>query len=122
MEERLKVYYDNGCRLCHTEICHYKRIEVKEGIDFIDISADEFRAELHGLDAEAIHKNLHVRLPNGEIKIGVDAFREIWTRLPYYKHLVPVSNFPPIDWSLKKGYSIFTVIRPFLPRRRKEAV
>jgi hypothetical protein len=100
------------------EISHYKRM-APNLFDMVDISAPGFNAGGYDLSAAAVQKHMHVRTPEGEIKIGVDAFAHIWSRLPKYKLAARIIKWPIIYSMAKIGYWIFATVRPLLPKKRR---
>lgn len=117
--QKLEVYYDGLCRLCSAEIEHYRACKHKGALLFVDITKPNFRAESLGLDPRKIHKHLHARTPDGTLYVGVDAFMEIWKRIPDYQWAAKIAKFPPVKGFLKLGYEGFVRIRPFLPKKKQ---
>lgn len=99
------------------EISHYKRI-APDLFELIDISSPDFNAPSFNLTAEAVDKNMHVLTPDGELRIGVEAFAHIWSRIPKYKWASQLIQAPGIHLAAKAGYKVFTVIRPYLPKKK----
>ncbi len=118
-ENKLKVYYDGLCILCSREIVHYQKQVGAERIEFIDICSAEFDAKSEGLDPFQVHKIMHVRKPDGSLATRVQAFIEIWERLPRYRKLASLAKIKIVNQGLEVGYSLFASIRPLLPRRKK---
>jgi len=119
VSQPLVVYFDGACHLCSREMAHYQRIDVDRALATVDIAAPDFDARALGLDPVAVNQALHVRLPTGEVRTGVDAFVEVWRRLPNYRWLGRVASFGPLRPLLDAGYWVFArVIRPALPKRR----
>ena len=114
--ENLKVYYDGLCKVCSREIEHYKKQQGASLIDFVDICSGEFDAQKEGLDPHQVHKVMHARTPDGSVVTRVNAFVEIWKRIPRYHFLARWSAKPGVMAILNLGYSGFAVIRPWLPR------
>lgn len=113
------VYFDGLCVVCSTEIRHYQKMAGSENIDFIDITASDFDPIQHGLDPHEIHKALHVKDAAGNLHLGVDAFIQIWEQIPRYAFLAKWARNQWIRRGLNLGYSVFTRIRPYLPRRKE---
>lgn len=115
MEEKLKVFFDGQCILCHREMIHYKSIDKLNKIEFIDITDESFLAEDYGLDPDEINIHIHSIYKNKVFK-GVDTFIEVWKRIPPYDKVVPIAEkFKPL---FKSSYNLFALyIRPFLPKR-----
>lgn len=111
-----KIFVDGNCIVCDWEISHYKQIAPKL-FEIVDISQDGFDASQYNLTIEAVNKNMHVLTPEGEVKVGVDAFIHIWQRIEKYNFLAKVVKAPLIHPLAKIGYKFFTVIRPYLPKK-----
>lgn len=115
---KLKVFYDNLCIACSTEINHYKKQIGSEYIQFIDINSPEFSPEVENLDPFAIHKIMHAKKSDGTVLTKVDAFVAIWDILPRYHWLSRLAKNSIIRFFLDQGYVAFATARPYLPRRK----
>lgn len=113
-----KVYFDSLCHLCSREIEHYRRRRGSESLDFIDITRPDFDAAGEGLDPSIVHQQMYVKLHDGSIKTGVDAFIAIWQQLPRYQWAAKVGRMWLVRPALDLGYKLFARLRPFLPRRK----
>lgn len=113
------VYYDGLCILCSREIEHYRRQRGSESLLFVDITAPDFDAKAEGLDPFLVHKIMHVRTPEGELRTKVDAFIHIWQNLPRYQKVATIADNPTIKKLLNLGYNAFVRIRPYLPRKTR---
>ncbi len=112
-----KIFVDGNCIICDYEIAHYKRI-APELFEIVDISQANFDASQFGLTAEAVNKNMHVLTPSGDMQVGVDAFAHIWSRIPKYQFGTKLIRLPIINSLAKCGYWFFTIIRPYLPKKK----
>jgi predicted DCC family thiol-disulfide oxidoreductase YuxK len=112
------LLYDGACHLCSREIQLYKKHNVDKVIGFGDISAKGFDAQAWGVDAQAVHKHMHVRLADGSYRTGLDAFIAVWQVLPGYGWMARVAQTPGVSQALRLGYKVFAKIRPWLPKRR----
>ncbi len=113
----LKVYYDGLCPLCDREINHYKKIDHKKTIDFIDISSDDFDPKSEGLNPKNVQKKFHVKNSNNKVLTGVDAFAAIWKHLNIFKPLQFMTHNRFTRPFLDVGYNIFAFIRPIFRRK-----
>lgn len=118
MTTKSKIFVDGNCIVCDWEISHYKRI-APELFELIDISDPSFNAGQYGLTAEAVNVNMHVLTPEGELKIGVDAFAHIWSRIHRYRFAEKIIQLPIVHSLARLGYKCFTVIRPYLPKKNR---
>lgn len=70
--------YDHACPLCRTEMHRLKSHDRRGRLHLVDIAAPEFDAAQWGFELEALRNALHVRLPNGEWRIGVPGIAEAY--------------------------------------------
>ena len=100
----MKVYFNNSCKICRSEINLYKKENIQD-IDWIDIT--------NNLDAEKdtfrndkqLLRRLHVK-ENGKIIQGAEAFLYIWKKIPKYKFLYTFFKLPIIFTIFKYGYEM----------------
>jgi predicted DCC family thiol-disulfide oxidoreductase YuxK len=118
MNPKTKVFVDGNCIVCDWEIAHYKRM-APELFEIVDISAPDFNAADFSLTAEAVNKNMHVLTPEGDLKIGVEAFAHIWSRIEKYKLAAKLIKAPLINPLAKLGYKAFASLRPYLPKKNR---
>lgn len=85
------IFYNGSCPICRTEIEHYLRLDRRHGqkFDFIDIAGAE---HVCPFDRTEMLKRLHVVERDGTKHVGVDAFIQIWQRLPYYHVLAAIAR------------------------------
>ena len=100
----MKVYFNNSCKICRSEINLYKKENIQD-IDWIDIT--------NNLDAEKdtfrndkqLLRRLHIK-ENGKIIQGAEAFLYIWKKIPKYKFLYKFFKLPIIFTIFKYGYEM----------------
>ena len=114
---RLQIYYDGLCHLCSREIEHYRKRAEPGTVEFVDITNPAFDPVAEGFEPARVHLHLHARL-DGQLFIGVDAFRAIWTVIPGYRWLNRLTGLPVVYQATKLMYAIFARIRPMLPKRK----
>ena len=90
--KKLEVLYNSECPICSREIKHYERISAGD-ISFIEITAAS--ALEWGLSEDQAAKQIHARY-EGHLVVGVDAFVELWRRLPYYNKISRLFYFSPL--------------------------
>jgi predicted DCC family thiol-disulfide oxidoreductase YuxK len=83
----LTTFFDGGCPLCRREIAHYRQLDRRGAIRWVDILDDRGALEEAGIDRETAMRRLHVAEADGTIRTGVPAFVAIWRRLPGYRYL-----------------------------------
>ena len=111
---KLKIFYDGLCPLCSKEIDHYRKKDLENRIDYIDIASPGFDATAEGLDPETVHKTFHAKKADGTIIEGVDAFIEIWRTLEVFKPLEYLATSKVARPAFDLGYKAFAKIRPLL--------
>ena len=100
----MKVYYNNSCRICKSEINLYKKENIKE-IDWVDITNNS-NAEIETSKSdEELLRRLHVKDGNKIIE-GAEAFLLVWKKIPKYKLLYFFFKLPIIFTIFKISYEI----------------
>ncbi len=117
----LTVYYDELCVICSAEINHYRKQSGSDQITFIDITSDSFSASNEGIDPYLAHLIMHAKKSDGTLLTKMDAFVAIWSLLPKYLWLYKLSQIRLIRFLMDIGYMIFATVRPYLPRKNKDA-
>ena len=100
----MKVYFNNSCNICRTEINLYKKQNI-EDIEWIDIT-DNKSAEIETQkDDKALLRRLHIK--DGEKIIGgAEAFLLVWKKIPKYKSLYTFFKIPIIFTLFSYFYEI----------------
>tara|TARA_Y100000591_G_scaffold117289_1_gene100262 strand:+ start:144 stop:491 length:348 start_codon:yes stop_codon:yes gene_type:complete len=97
----MKVYYNNSCKICKTEIDLYKKENINE-IDWIDIT-DNYSAELETFkNSKQLLRRLHVK-DGDKIIQGAEAFLVLWKKIPKYRFLYKILKLPII-------FTLFSII------------
>ena len=117
--EKLTVFFDGACHLCHREIMHYQKMDKNHKLILVDISLADFEAKSFGLDEADVQINMHAKDESGAIFIGVDTFIEIWKRVAPYHLLIPFVDSRLLRPLFNRAYKFFAYhIRPKLPKRK----
>jgi len=92
----LTTYYNGRCPVCRTEVEHYQGIDARRGLGlgWHDVSQGVGPLAAHGLDPDAATKRLYAIDEEGRLHAGVDAFIQVWRRLPRYRWLARVVSWP----------------------------
>jgi predicted DCC family thiol-disulfide oxidoreductase YuxK len=117
----LQIFYDGSCRVCSREMEHYRRRCPPGSLAFIDVSASEFDPSLYGKTQADFMGRLHVRTPEGEFLVAIEAFRAIWSVFPdgsFYRWLGWFVGLPGINLLARGGYALFARYRHLLPQKR----
>ena len=100
----MKVYFNNSCKICKTEIDLYKKEKVQE-IDWIDITDNTSATKETSKNSRELLRRLHVK--DGEKVLGgAEAFLELWKKIPKYKFLYNFFKLPIIFNLFNIGYEI----------------
>ena len=100
----MKVFYNNSCKICRSEINLYKRENIKD-IDWIDITNNSDAEKETSRNDKELLRRLHVK-ENGKIIQGAEAFLYVWKKIPKYKFLYKFFKLPIIFSIFKYGYEI----------------
>ena len=97
----MKVYFNNSCKICKTEIDLYKKEKIQD-IDWVDITDNKLATEETSKNSKELLRRLHVK--DGEKVIqGAEAFLLLWKKMPKYKFLYNFFKLPVI-------FNIFSII------------
>ena len=117
--KNLKIFYDGACLVCHTEIEIYRKHDVNNLLEFVDISLPQFEEKNYPVTKRDFNKYFHIQTPNGLFLHGVPAFMEIWKALPKWQKLEKITNNFLCHFIMDIGYFFFVYLRPYLPKRRQ---
>ena len=100
----MKVYFNNSCKICRSEINLYKKENIKS-IDWIDITNNSDAEKETSRSDKELLRRLHVK-ENGKIIQGAEAFLYVWKKIPKYKFLYTFFKLPIIFTIFKYGYEM----------------
>ena len=111
-----KVYYDESCYVCSLEINAVRKKGESCGIEFVDISSNDFSSDGRDFESEMIGEF------NGEQTTGPETFRRMYEEMGFKKS-VCFSRLPVVRSIVNIGYHVFAYyIRPNLPKKKPEPV
>ena len=100
----MKVYFNNSCNICRTEINLYKKQNIKD-IEWIDITDNESAQTETQKNDKALLRRLHIK--DGDKVIGgAEAFLLVWKKIPKYKFLYTFFKIPIIFSLFSYSYEI----------------
>ena len=105
-----EVFFDQQCPLCKREIDMIRRKDKRGRLRLVDISDPEFDAASTGKTLDELMQEIHGRYADGEVIVGVNVFREIYSRLNF-GWLVAVTRWPLIGPLMNVGYRWFARLR-----------
>ncbi|MDC3126711.1 DUF393 domain-containing protein [Candidatus Pelagibacter sp.] len=100
----MKVYFNNSCKICRSEINLYKKEKIEE-IDWIDITNNELAEKETNKDEKQLLRRLHVK-DNDKVLEGAEAFLYVWQKIPKYRFLYKFFKLPIIFTIFNYGYEI----------------
>ena len=100
----MKVYFNNSCKICRSEINLYKKENIKD-IDWIDITNNSDAEKETSRNDKELLRRLHVK-ENGKIIQGAEAFLYVWKKIPKYKFLYTFFKLPIIFTIFKYVYEM----------------
>ncbi len=100
----MKVYFNNSCKICRSEINMYKKENI-EDIDWIDITDNKDAEKETSKNDKELLRRLHIK-ENDQVIEGAEAFLYVWKKIPKYKFLYSFFKLPIIFTIFKYGYEI----------------
>ena len=100
----MKVYFNNSCKICRTEIDLYKKEKIQE-IDWVDVTNNDLAEKETSKNSKQLLRRLHVK--EGEkITQGAEVFLLLWKKMPKYNFLYKFFKLPIIYSLFHIGYEI----------------
>ena len=100
----MKVYFNNSCKICRSEINLYKKENIDE-IDWIDITNNSNAEKETSKKDKELLRRLHVKDGSRVIE-GAEAFLFVWKKIPKYNFLYKFFKLPIIFQVFKFAYEI----------------
>lgn len=97
-ETPLTVYYNGACPICGAEVRHYQELAERDdaALTWVDVSVEPQALAAHGIDVAGAKRRLHAKQADGDLVAGVEAFAQLWERLPRYRWLSRLSRVPVV--------------------------
>lgn len=100
------VFYDGGCSLCSREIAHYRKIDKRGQLGWVDVNTDTDMLDAFPLTRAQAMKRMHVLESDGTLVSGAAAFVAMWQRLPPYRPLAWLVSLPGVfrltEWTYNR--------------------
>ena len=109
---RVTVWYDGGCPLCLSEIGWIRRLDRRDAIETIDLTAPDNACPL---DRQLMLARFHAR-ENGVLLSGAAAFAAMWRAVPLLRPLGLLARLPGVLPVLEQIYRLFLRVRPRMQR------
>ena len=100
----MKVYFNNSCKICRSEINLYKKEKIEE-IDWVDITNNEQAEKETNKNDKQLLRRLHVK-DNDKVLEGAKAFLFVWKKIPKYRFLYKFFKLPIIFTIFNYVYEI----------------
>src|SRR5262249_22681455 len=107
-KERPVVVYDGACGLCAGNLKWLYRLDHLKVFEAVPYQSEMLAARFPRLERERCEQALHLVFPDGRTYAGVDAFREVFLRMPLAFPLGIILWIPPVAWMLRKLYPILS--------------
>lgn len=93
---RSQVFYNSACPVCKAGVESQRADMQACGIDveWIDVHAQPDAVEQVGASLEDVRERLYVKDEAGNIRVGADAFTELWQRTPKQRWLARIAQAP----------------------------
>ena len=104
----MKVYFNNSCKICRSEINLYKKENIHE-IDWVDITNNSNAERETSKKDKELLRRLHVKDGSRVIE-GAEAFLFVWKKIPKYNFLYKFFKLPIIFILFKYIYEIIAYI------------
>jgi predicted DCC family thiol-disulfide oxidoreductase YuxK len=102
----LTLLYDGACPLCAREVRLLTRFDRAGRLALEDISDPNFDALRYGLSFSQVMGQIHAILPDGQVVIGMEAFRRTYAALGLGFLLAP-TGWPVLKPWFDRGYAWF---------------
>ena len=100
----VKVFFNNSCNICKTEINHYKK-HCNENIEWVDVTDNQNAQNLTSKSYRELLRKMHV-IQDGQVIDGAESFLIIWKNIPKYYFLYKIFKIKPIFFFLNIFYEI----------------
>ncbi len=100
----VKVFFNNSCNICRTEIDHYKK-NSDGNIEWIDVTNNVEAQKITSKSYKELLRRMHV-IKDGKIIDGAESFLIIWKNVPKYHFLYKIFKIKPLFFMLNIFYEI----------------
>jgi predicted DCC family thiol-disulfide oxidoreductase YuxK len=117
-----QVFYNSACPVCRAgvesqrgsmEACGLNNVE------WIDVHQNPEAVKEVGASLEQVRERLYVKDEQGNIKIGADAFAELWTRTSKQRWMGRLIRLPIVRSVARLAYNVFARYLYRWNRRKK---
>jgi len=101
---KIKVFFNNSCNICRTEINHYKK-HSNQDIEWIDVTSNIEAQKITSKSYKQLLRRMHV-IQDDKLIEGAEVFLIIWKNIPKYNFLYRFFNNKTTFFLLKIFYEI----------------
>lgn len=103
----MKVYYNSACPVCDAGIKQQRERMQGCEVDWIDIHQYPQALQEIGASQEFVRERLHVLDDNGQVQVGANALRALWSRTQGQRRLASFVGLPIIEKLAQWSYNVF---------------
>jgi len=100
----VKVFFNNSCNICRTEINHYKKHRDNKS-EWEDVTNNKEAQKITSKSYKELLRRMHV-VQDGKIIEGAESFLIIWKNVPKYHFLYKIFKIKPLFFLLNIFYEI----------------
>jgi predicted DCC family thiol-disulfide oxidoreductase YuxK len=108
--DKTKVYYNSACPVCNAGIkSQRQRMQVcgVTGVEWIDIHSQPDAVQEVDASLEQVRERLYVRGNDGNLRVGAEAFAELFSVTPGQRLLGRLLRLPVIRTMARGAYNVF---------------
>jgi predicted DCC family thiol-disulfide oxidoreductase YuxK len=78
---KTRVYYNSACPVCNAGVRYQRgKLKARDDVEWIDVHENGDAVCSIGADLEFVRERLHVVDDEGRVRIGSEAFAELWSK------------------------------------------
>ncbi len=104
MDAHMKIYFNNSCSICRSEINVYKKQSISK-LEWIDITNNKNAENETKKTSKDLLRRLHVKY-EGKIYSGAQAFVVLWKQMPKFRILGNILSLPILFHIFSLSYEI----------------
>jgi predicted DCC family thiol-disulfide oxidoreductase YuxK len=105
----MKVLFNSACPICYKGVC-YQKSRVSAPVEWCDVHQDSSILAKYKLDIELVRERLHVINDEGQLKVGIDAFIELWRVSPKDRLKARICALPIIHMLCSISYKAVALL------------
>ena len=106
-DKSIEVYFNSACPVCKAGIEYQRKKATAADVDWLDIHVQAELCDRLTNDHNTVRKYLHIRDKQGQQKIGINAFIELWRASPSQHWMAVFFALPLINQVSQMCYFLF---------------